>query len=227
VPRTVNVEAHAIRREAFVDAALRLIQTKGYEQMSVQDLLDELDASRGAFYHYFDSKLALLEAVVDRVLETALAAVAPVATDSRLTAIEKLERLFTGISGWKTERWELMLALIEVWQSDDNAIVREKLRRSTVGALAPLLTGIIEQGRTDGLMSVESPEGAARVVVSLMLGAQDLALELFLARRAGTISLDAVEAGIAAYTAALERILGLSTGSLTLMDGASLLRWFG
>ena len=60
--RTVDTEAHAVRREAFVDVAQRLMQTKGYEQMSIQDVLDELDASRGAFYHYFDSKTALLEA---------------------------------------------------------------------------------------------------------------------------------------------------------------------
>ena len=50
MPRTVNVEARAIRREAFVEVSLRLIQAKGYEQMSIQDVLDELDASRGAFY---------------------------------------------------------------------------------------------------------------------------------------------------------------------------------
>ena len=55
--------AHAVRRDEFVDAAQRLIQSPGYEQMSVQDVLDELGASKGAFYHYFDSKEALLEAV--------------------------------------------------------------------------------------------------------------------------------------------------------------------
>ena len=46
--RTVDTEAHAIRREAFVEAAQRLIQTKGYDQMSIQDVLGELDASSSA-----------------------------------------------------------------------------------------------------------------------------------------------------------------------------------
>ena len=80
MPRTVNVEARAVRREAFVDVALRLIQLKGYEQMSVQDVLDELDASRGAFYYYFDSKDAIVLAFYDQsqqelepVIEQALA----------------------------------------------------------------------------------------------------------------------------------------------------------
>ncbi|MGA2282761.1 MAG: TetR/AcrR family transcriptional regulator [Candidatus Dormibacteria bacterium] len=227
MPRTVNVEARAVRREAFVDVALRLIQLKGYEQMSVQDVLDELDASRGAFYYYFDSKLALLEAAVDRVVEVALAAVAPVAADPTLRAVEKLGRLFTGIAGWKAERKELMLALIEVWCSDDNAIVREKLRRSTLLSLVPLLARIIEQGRAEGVMSADSSEGAGRAVVSLMLGAQDLALELFLARQANAIPFEVVETGIAAYTDALERILGVRPGSLALIDEPTLRLWFG
>lgn len=227
MPRTVNVEARAVRREAFVDVALRLIQLKGYEQMSVQDVLDELDASRGAFYYYFDSKLALLEAAVDRVVEVALAAVAPVAADPTLRAVEKLGRLFTGIAGWKAERKELMLPLIEVWCSDDNAIVREKLRRSTLLSLVPLLARIIEQGRAEGVMSADSSEGAGRAVVSLMLGAQDLALELFLARQANAIPFEVVETGIAAYTDALERILGVRPGSLALIDEPTLRLWFG
>ena len=61
-----------------MEAAQRLLQTKGYEAMSIQDLLQELGASRGAFYHYFDSKQALLEAVVDRITDAALANAAPV-----------------------------------------------------------------------------------------------------------------------------------------------------
>jgi AcrR family transcriptional regulator len=61
--RTVNAQIDKVRRDAFLDVAQRFIQTKGYEQMSIQDVLDELDASRGALYHYFDSKRALLDGV--------------------------------------------------------------------------------------------------------------------------------------------------------------------
>src|SRR5256885_16974182 len=82
--RTVNAEVHTVRREAFVDAAERLMQTRGYEQMSVQDVLDDLGASRGAFYHYFDSKQALLEAVLDRMVDAGLGSVAPVVDDPTL-----------------------------------------------------------------------------------------------------------------------------------------------
>ena len=225
--RTVNVEARAVRREAFVEVALRLIQTKGYEQMSVQDVLDELGVSRGAFYYYFSSKRALLEAVVDHVVVAALAAVAPIAADPQLSAVAKLQGIFTGIAGWKAERRELMLALIRVWYSDDNVLTRDKLRLNLVGSLVPMLAEVIRQGTEQGVMSASSPEGAARAVVSLLLGAQDVAIELFVARQEGSVSAETVMSTFAGYTEAMERILGIRPGSLTLLDDHILELWFG
>src|ERR1700719_1919309 len=67
VAPTENTTLHGVRREAFLDVAQRLVETKGYEAMSIQDVLDALEVSKGAFYHYFHSKQALLEAVVERL----------------------------------------------------------------------------------------------------------------------------------------------------------------
>jgi AcrR family transcriptional regulator len=227
VARTVNLEVRTVRREAFVDAALRLIQTTGYEQMSVQDVLDQLEASRGAFYHYFDSKASLLEAALERMSDVVLAGFAPLVDDAKVPALEKLERLFAGIAQWKNQRRELMTQLLRVWLSDDNAIVREKFRKAMVVRMVPVLGKIIRQGKDEGTFAVTSPEDAARSVWSLMQGAQDAAGELLLARRAGTTSFEAVEATFAAYAEGFERIVGAPPGSIHVVDDATLRLWFG
>ncbi|HYX49339.1 MAG TPA: helix-turn-helix domain-containing protein, partial [Ktedonobacteraceae bacterium] len=67
--RIVKEEEYAEKRKAILDVAQRLIYSKGYEQMTIQDMLDDLQISKGAFYHYFDSKQAVLEAVVERMGE--------------------------------------------------------------------------------------------------------------------------------------------------------------
>ena len=224
--RTVNSEARAVRQEAFVDAGQRLIQAKGYEQMSIQDVLDELDASRGAFYHYFDSKVALLEVVVERMVDAATAALGPVVADPSLPALAKLDRLFSGIAGWKAERKNLVLAVMRVWLSDDNTIVREKFRQRLVVTLGPLLAQIIRQGKDEGVFSVTSPDDAARVLVSLSQGANQVATELFVAHQANAIPFEVVESTVAAYREAYERILGVPAGSLTIGDSETLRFWF-
>jgi len=58
--RTVNPEAVAAKRREILNAAGRLVLSKGYEQMSIQDILNEVQMSSGAFHHYFDSRGALL-----------------------------------------------------------------------------------------------------------------------------------------------------------------------
>jgi len=225
--RTVNATLRMVRRDAFLDVAQRLVQAKGYEAMSIQDVLDELEASKGAFYHYFESKQALLEAVVERFADVAIADLAPVLHDPNLPALRKLERFFAGIARRKAEQKELVLAIIEIWNSDGNAIVREKLRRLTVSRMVPLLSAVIKQGIDEGVFRVASPDETATVFVSLMLGFQELANDYFIARQAGTITFAVVQRSVASFTEAFERILGIPKGSLTLTDESTLHFWFG
>ena len=224
--RTVDTEAHAIRREAFVDAALRLMQAKGYDQMSVQDVLDELDASRGAFYHYFDSKTALLEAVVTRTVDAALASVTPLVEDPAVDALAKLEGLFGGIAQWKVERTDLMLELTRVWLSDENTLMRDKMWQHLMLRLAPLLAAILRQGDDEGVFAVGSPDDTARVMVALLRGLNDLAVRTFVERDQSGVSLAEVQAMVAAYIEAMERILGVPAGTLELVDRPALEKWY-
>jgi AcrR family transcriptional regulator len=227
MPRTVNVQVHKVRRDAFLDVAQRLIQTKGYEQMSIQDVLDELETSRGALYHYFDSKQALLDGVVDRFADGAMSAVAPILADPQLPALRKLEKVLGGIASFKAERKQLVLAIMEVWNSDGNALVREKLRRLAARRLEPILAAVIRQGIDEGIVTSNSPDEMARVLMYLIQGYQELAGEHFLARQAGTISFEVVLRTYAAFTEAFERILGIPPGSVTLTDEPTLRYWFG
>ncbi len=59
------VKAADERRSEFIAAAQNLFYSKGYESTSVNDLISVVGVSKGAFYHYFDSKQAVLEALVD------------------------------------------------------------------------------------------------------------------------------------------------------------------
>jgi AcrR family transcriptional regulator len=226
VARTLDPEAHAIKRDTFLDAAQRLIEVKGYEQASVQDLLHEANTSKGAFYHYFDSKADLLDGVVARMVDAALLSVQPVVDDPDLAATDKLRAVFAGIAAWKTARKELMLALMEVWLSDHNALVREKFRRVVVDRLTPLMASIIRQGQDERVFAVTSPDDAARVFVSFIVSLNQSTTELFLARQAGTISLDDVRRALDAQVEAMERILGAPSRTLTLVDDSLLYEWF-
>src|SRR5690349_9269016 len=132
-----TVKAPTARRNEILDAAQRLIYTKGYEQMTIQDILNNLQISKGAFYHYFDSKQALLEAIIERMQQEVEQIVQPIVQDPQLPALEKLHRFFATVSSWKTERKDFLLALLRIWYQDNNALVRQKLRTTGTTWLAP------------------------------------------------------------------------------------------
>lgn len=224
--RTLNPVAHAVRRDEFLDAAQMLIQTTGYDEMSIQDILDRAEASRGAFYHYFDSKAALLEALVERLTVAGTATILPVVDDPALGALEKFTRVFDGIARWKAERKELMLALLRVWYSDENALVRDKLRQQMLAVLTPVVGAIIEQGRGEGIFTAPSSVDTAQVILTLLYGAGDTASRLFFARQAREISFDDVRKRLDAYSFAVAQILGIPGGSLQIVDEHTLREWF-
>jgi AcrR family transcriptional regulator len=224
--RTLDPEAHAIKRDAFLDAAQRLIMQKGYEGTSVQDVLQQVNTSKGAFYHYFDSKGSLLNAVVERMVDAALLSVEPIVDDPDLPATDKLRGLFAGIASFKTARKELLIALMEAWLSDNNAIVREKFRGVVVERLTPIMASIIRQGHDEGVFAVSAPDDTARVFVSFLLSLNQSTTELYLARGARKISLDDVRRALDAQVEALERVLGAPSGSITLVDESVLHEWF-
>ena len=106
------VKDYTERRDEIIAVAQRLVYTKGYEQMTVQDILDEIQISKGAFYYYFDSKQQLLEVLIEHILLEAQQVIAPIVNDAGLPALEKLRRLLDAVASWKTARKDYLITLI-------------------------------------------------------------------------------------------------------------------
>jgi TetR/AcrR family transcriptional repressor of nem operon len=228
--RIVNEEEYAARRNEILDVVQQLVYTKGYEQMTIQDILDDLHISKGAFYHYFDSKGALLEALVERMIVVEVEPLlTPVVQDPHLTALEKLNRYFDTAIRWKTANKAFMLELLRVWLGDENAIVRQKLFAMTVRRITPLLADIIRQGVREGVFNTCYPDQVCQVIIYILQGLSDTIIELLLSSEANRDAAR-IESGITLYTEALtdalERILGTPKGSLHLIDPEMLKEWF-
>jgi AcrR family transcriptional regulator len=227
VARTRNIEVHAVRRDAFLDVAQRLIMSHGYDGFSIQDVLDETGASKGAFYHYFGAKTDLLEAIVDRMADAIQERWDDVMARPDMSAIERFEAIFATTAQYKNARRELSLALLEAWLSDRNTVLREKLRRLVSRRMTPVLERIIQQGIDGGEFTVSNASGTADVIVALIVGIQDEAARLFVARQRQEVEYDDVVAFFAAYSEAVDRVLGLEPGRLSLTDPPTIRAWFG
>ena len=79
-----------VTEERILDVAQRLFLEKGYENTTIQDIVDELGGlTKGAVYHHFKSKDEIMDAVGDRMFLTNNPFEA-VKTRSDLNGLEKL-----------------------------------------------------------------------------------------------------------------------------------------
>ena len=226
--RVVKEEDYAARRNEILDVALRLVYTKGYEKMTIQDILDQLQISKGAFYHYFHSKVEVMEAVVERMaVEQAEPLLRSIVEDPNVSGLEKLHQYFQISTRWKTSKRALVTELVKVWYSDDNALVRQKMLARTVERMSPFFTEIIKQGIQEGAFTTPYPEVAGQVTINLIY---DLAFDsgqMFISEDSKeTENLQKVEFLYAAYSDVLERVLGAPKGSIQLMTAEALEIWF-
>jgi AcrR family transcriptional regulator len=224
--RPVNEQEYTMKRTAILDAARQLVQTKGYEQMAIQDLLDDLQISKGAFYHYFGSKEALLEALIEQMLDEGEHLLISITQDPALSALEKLQHFFVQLAQWKTAQKETFLGLLRVWYSDENALVRQKLHAARIKRVTPWLSAIIRQGLEEGLLTTDYPDKVGQIVVSLLNDHSNTLAELLLSGQFGPEQFIHIEQTVAAYTDALERVLGAPGHSLQLVDVPTLKAWF-
>lgn len=226
--RIVKEEEHTAKRNEILDAALQLVYSKGYDKMTIQDILDQLQISKGAFYHYFDSKVDVLEAVVERMATEQVEPIfLAIVQDPNIPALEKLHRYFDMSTRWKTSKKALVTELVKIWYSDENALARQKMLARTVEHMGPFFTEIIKQGVREGVFTTPYPEVTAQVIVNLIYDLAYASGQMFIAEDVKeSDNLRQIETIYEAYSDVLERVLGAPKGSIQFMTAEALKIWF-
>jgi AcrR family transcriptional regulator len=228
VARTINVAEHAARRDAILDAAQRGIVSKGYERLTIQDILDDLQISKGAFYHYFDSKPEVIEALAERLVGDSERMLAQIIADRELSALDKLRRFFSEVIRWKSARQNLLVAMLSLWYAPENIAFGHKVDRAVARRLAPLLTVLVQQGVDEQLFTTAYPEHAGTIIVALVQALQDAMARRLLAVASESPKAPTVKEMITAHGAhieAIERYLGISAGTLHRVDARTVNSW--
>jgi AcrR family transcriptional regulator len=216
------VKDYTVRRDEILDSAQRLVYARGYEQMTIQDILDDLQIAKGTFYYYFGSKEALLEAVIERMIDVVEQLLIPIVHDPGLLALEKFQHFFDVITRLKSEQKPFLLALLRGWYTDGNIIVREKARAAGFQRMRPLLTAIIQQGVQEGVLTTPYPEYASEMFLLIGGGLNENLARMLLNLDTDR---DRIQRMIDAYTDAIEQVLGMPAAALQLVTMETMNEW--
>jgi len=204
------------RKQVIIEAAARLFYERGYESTSVQDIIDELGFSKGGFYHHFESKLALLEAICDdrarRSYELGKLAV----LECQGSASEKLNALFRYSTILQNDSVDFISLMLRVVYREDGALLREKMKQRQLELNAPLMNRIITAGIASGEFYSLYPAQIGELVLRLCMQLTDEIAFLLAQNRQNTEIILLIFEKLKVYRHAVETLLYAPHGSVVI-----------
>lgn len=192
-----------VRRWEIIQAAERLFEQEGYTKTSVESIIKKAGIAKGTFYHYFNAKKDVLEALVERIGAEMEAHFNSIIEAKHLTSIQKLKLMLKGEDKKKITSSTVM----KIIHKPENRELQEKLNIQSVNVIAPLLAKVLQQGRQEGVFtlspSIESVQLilagsefilnsglfnlSAKKQIALLKSAQNI-LELLVGAKSGTFN---------------------------------------
>lgn len=221
------VKEYDERYTEFLEVARQLFYQQGYEWTSVQTIIEKVGVAKGTFYHYFDSKADLLDALVARMVQETMGLVEPLMEDETLDAVARVEQFFIRTVGWKAENKDFLLEIVRVLYEDKNVLLRSKMQREGLALVAPVLASLIRQGMEEGVFRItQSPDVVAGIVLSMVQSLSEGIAFLLLAEPSDRNGATEAEQRVIAYERSIERVLGAAEGTLHLFNLEDIRVWF-
>lgn len=154
-----------IRRKEIMDGAQELFLTRGYSEVTVKDILQTVELSKGGFYHYFNSKEAVLITLIHEMVDEIIMELRISLDDPNLTALEKLQLSFDEQQRLKRPKIDLIWQFITGIEDD---AVKYAVIRKLWKCYTPLLTEIIQQGVDEKTMHAPYPYESADLILLII-----------------------------------------------------------
>lgn len=210
------------RREQILLTAESLFYARGYEQTSIQDILDALRFSKGGFYHHFDSKLSLLKAICDMRAEESFEAAREALMRYMGNPIAQLNAMMDSGGMLRAEKLDYVGLLLRVAYREDGALMREKLKQRTLELMLPLMDQVVLEGVKAGLFTLPHPHLGGELLLRLCAQFTDEAAHVLGSGGEEEERLSDILAKLELYRHAVERLLSAPFGSVVLYDMGNL-----
>ena len=149
-----------VTEERILEAAQRLFLEKGYDNTTIQDIVDQLGGlTKGAVYHHFKSKEEILNAVSDRMFFQNN----PFEAVKRRKDLNGLEKLREAARLNQSDSSRVRLTAQMLPLKLDSRLLAE-LIQSNLHMLTPYYQELLEEGNRDGSLHTEYPRELAELL---------------------------------------------------------------
>ena len=148
----------------ILDVSTRLFSEKGYDDTSLQDIINETKLSKGAIYHHFSSKEDILKAIFHRLGNENAEIFAKIRDDSRLSGIEKLRKIFQTAVFHSNQS---VLLTVSPCLLNNPRFLAMQIEQIYVLIAPQFVEPILAEGIKDGSINIENPHEIAEAIMIL------------------------------------------------------------
>lgn len=159
-----STKAASDRRLEFINAAEALFNEKGFENTSVEDIVQRVGVAKGLFYYYFKSREELLGAIVDKILDGMEQIVLQAMNKEGLMAMQRLQEMSTSSDVIRVRSGCLM----KFFHEERNQALHLQLEVRTMKFLVPAMETVIKQGVQEGVFDTPYPKETALALFGIM-----------------------------------------------------------
>jgi AcrR family transcriptional regulator len=210
-----------VRRAEILDRAGTLFVQRGYDNVSLNDLIADAGVSKGAFYHWFPSKDALITAFAVRSAREQIAALHAAIEACGGDALARLNALLSAGFDVKMKMGapEQLAAMASLLRTE-NAHLYGRIIAVSEDLARPLLTGVISDGVREGVFRTFDPEGVADMIQGLAARLNSNIVQILDAadEAARNRAVDVLASRVRLHGLAVDRILELPDGSTAALD---------
>lgn len=149
-----------IKRLEIIKIALDLFLKNGYEQTKISHIMKEADLSKGGMYHYFDSK----EAILDGVIEYALTEELNNFEEKLNLAVTVFDKLALFLDNSALDYSDYLTKFTQFKRSPESSIVTYRIKAISASFGIPYLQTILEFGIKTKVFHTDYPEELAFVL---------------------------------------------------------------
>jgi AcrR family transcriptional regulator len=148
------------RKKMLLKIAYDLFLTKGYENTSVDEIIEKAQIAKGTYYYYFQSKEQMLEEVIDMMIKNEVKmAEQIIRTD--ISVPQKIVGILTSMKPTEEEQ-----PIKNTLFKEENVLMHHKVRKKLIDTLTPLLSEVIKEGVNEGIFKCDNiPERVKMLLI--------------------------------------------------------------
>jgi AcrR family transcriptional regulator len=199
------------KAETFIDimrSAEELFMRRGFEKTSMQQIAEHAGLTKGALYHHFISKEALLERICAEHSQVLLNAVSPVIEDRNTSCFLRIHRIMEINRRLGIADVSFVSEYLKTRHDESGFVLRKKLEKYNKDFYVRVLSPLLNEAKQKGECNFAASSDVLAVFIYKLEQGVNEEINIIFAERSGAEVENRIIDIMKTYVYALSRIIG-------------------